>query len=74
MNSAASSVLISGLGVCIPEKVVTNDDMAKIVETSDEWIRTRSGIAERRIAGDLSAGFSSADHPADHDQDSCRKV
>ncbi|MEO0796327.1 MAG: beta-ketoacyl-ACP synthase III [Verrucomicrobiota bacterium] len=50
MNSAATSVLISGLGACIPEKVVTNDDMAKIVETSDEWIRTRSGIGERRIA------------------------
>ncbi|MBX6768207.1 MAG: 3-oxoacyl-ACP synthase, partial [Actinomadura rubrobrunea] len=34
-----------------PAKVVTNDDLAKIVDTSDEWIRSRVGIAERRIAG-----------------------
>lgn len=36
----------------MPEKVVTNDDMAKIVDTSDEWIRTRTGICERRFAAD----------------------
>ena len=34
----------------MPEKVVTNDDLAKIVDTSDEWIYTRSGIKQRRIA------------------------
>lgn len=34
------------------EKVVTNHDLEKIVDTSDEWIRTRTGIAERRIADD----------------------
>jgi 3-oxoacyl-[acyl-carrier-protein] synthase-3 len=45
------SVIISGTGSFVPAKVVTNDDMAKIVDTSDEWIRSRSGIGERRFAG-----------------------
>jgi 3-oxoacyl-[acyl-carrier-protein] synthase-3 len=36
----------------VPEKVLTNFDLEKIVDTSDEWIRTRSGIKERRIAGE----------------------
>lgn len=40
---------ISGLGAYLPEKVVTNFDLAKIVETSDEWIQSRTGIRERRI-------------------------
>ena len=39
-----------GTGSYVPEKILTNDDLAKIVETSDEWIRTRTGIEERRIA------------------------
>lgn len=38
-------------GVCLPEQVITNDDLAKIVDTNDEWIRTRTGIGERRISG-----------------------
>ena len=33
----------------MPEKRVTNDDLAKIMDTSDEWIRSRTGIGERRI-------------------------
>jgi 3-oxoacyl-[acyl-carrier-protein] synthase III len=41
---------ITGLGVHVPEKVMTNDELAQIVETSDEWIRERTGIRERRIA------------------------
>lgn len=41
---------IQGLGACIPEKVLTNFDLEKIVDTTDEWIRTRTGIRERRIA------------------------
>lgn len=44
------SVGISGVGSYVPEKIVTNDDLSKIVDTSDEWIRTRTGICERRIA------------------------
>ncbi|WP_078548117.1 beta-ketoacyl-ACP synthase III [Litchfieldia alkalitelluris] len=43
---------IIGIGRYVPEKVVTNHDLEKIVDTSDEWIRTRTGIEERRIAGD----------------------
>lgn len=41
---------IIGTGSAVPEQVVTNDDLAKIVDTNDEWIRTRTGIGERRIA------------------------
>lgn len=41
-----------GTGHYVPEKVLTNFDMEKIVDTSDEWIRTRTGIEERRIAED----------------------
>ncbi|CCW05485.1 MULTISPECIES: beta-ketoacyl-ACP synthase III [Bacillus] len=44
------NVGILGIGRYVPEKVVTNHDLEKIMETSDEWIRTRTGIAERRIA------------------------
>ncbi|UTL73817.1 beta-ketoacyl-ACP synthase III [Bacillus halotolerans] len=43
---------ILGVGRYIPEKVLTNHDLEKMVETSDEWIRTRTGIEERRIAAD----------------------
>src|SRR5512139_1187904 len=43
---------ITGWGMSAPEKVLTNDDISKMVETSDEWIRERTGIRERRIARD----------------------
>ncbi|MED0823263.1 beta-ketoacyl-ACP synthase III [Bacillus pacificus] len=46
------NVGILGVGRYVPEKVVTNHDLEKIMDTSDEWIRTRTGIAERRIADD----------------------
>lgn len=39
------------MGICLPDKVLTNFDLEKMVDTSDEWIRTRTGIKERRIAG-----------------------
>ena len=41
---------IAGIGAYAPETIVTNDDLAKIVETSDEWISSRTGIKERRIS------------------------
>ena len=41
---------IAGVGHYLPEKVVTNHDLEKLVETSDEWIQERSGIKERRFA------------------------
>ena len=41
---------IAGLGFYVPEKVLTNRDLEKMVDTSDEWILSRTGISERRIA------------------------
>jgi len=41
---------ITGLGTHVPERVVTNDELAKLVDTTDEWIVERTGIRERRIA------------------------
>lgn len=46
------SVGVLGTGHFVPSKVLTNKDLENIVETNDEWIRTRTGIEERRIAGD----------------------
>jgi 3-oxoacyl-[acyl-carrier-protein] synthase-3 len=46
------TVSIIGTGSYVPEKVLTNDDLSKIVDTNDEWITTRTGIKERRIAAD----------------------
>ena len=43
---------IAGTGHYAPDRVLTNDDLAEIVDTSDEWIRTRTGIRQRRIAAD----------------------
>src|SRR5687767_1869136 len=43
---------VIGWGTEIPEKVLTNFDLEKMVDTSDTWIRERTGIAERRIADD----------------------
>ena len=45
-----NSVGIKGTGYYVPENVVTNFDLEKIVDTTDEWIRTRTGIEERRFA------------------------
>lgn len=42
---------ICGWGKYVPTKVMTNEELAQILDTNDEWIRTRTGIAERRIAG-----------------------
>lgn len=44
-----------GTGSCLPDKEVTNFDLEKIVDTNDEWIRTRTGISARRIADDQTA-------------------
>jgi len=41
---------ITGWGRCTPEPIVTNDDLATIIDTSDEWITTRSGIRQRRVS------------------------
>jgi 3-oxoacyl-[acyl-carrier-protein] synthase III len=46
---------ITGLGVHVPERVMTNDDLSRYVDTTDEWIVERTGIRERRIAADDEA-------------------
>jgi 3-oxoacyl-[acyl-carrier-protein] synthase-3 len=46
------AVRIAGLGKYLPERVLTNEEIARMVDTSDEWIRDRTGIAERRLASD----------------------
>lgn len=45
-----ASIIIAGTGSYVPEKVLSNDDLAKFLETSDEWIFERSGIRRRHIA------------------------
>ena len=45
------TIRIAGLGTSLPEKVVTNHDLEQHMDTSDEWIRERSGIGERRVGG-----------------------
>jgi 3-oxoacyl-[acyl-carrier-protein] synthase III len=51
MSSAELSVFIRAIGVHTPDRKLTNAELSTMVDTSDEWIKTRSGIAERRIAG-----------------------
>ena len=54
-NPNLDSIRIAGTGSYVPEKILTNDDLAKMVDTSDEWIVSRTGIRERRIASDAEA-------------------
>ncbi|MDD2479535.1 MAG: ketoacyl-ACP synthase III [Victivallaceae bacterium] len=44
------AITIIGIGSYVPDKILTNFDLEKMVKTNDQWIRTRTGIAERRIA------------------------
>ncbi|HEY6961189.1 MAG TPA: beta-ketoacyl-ACP synthase III [Gaiellaceae bacterium] len=48
-------ISITGLGCHVPERVLTNDELAELVDTNDEWITSRTGIKERRIAADDEA-------------------
>ena len=60
MSKLRSVVL--GVGGYLPEKILTNDDLAKMVDTSDAWIRQRTGIAQRHIAadGELTSDLAAA--------------
>ena len=51
---------ITGTGSALPEKIITNADLEKMVDTSDEWITLRTGIKERRIAvdGEYTSSFA----------------
>ncbi|HEX7582739.1 MAG TPA: beta-ketoacyl-ACP synthase III [Gaiellaceae bacterium] len=53
--AADRPVSITGLGSKVPDRIVTNDELAKLVDTSDEWIVERTGIRERRMADDKEA-------------------
>jgi len=53
--------MITGIGAEVPDKILTNHDLANMVDTSDEWIRTRTGIRERRIAPE---GTATSDYAA----------
>ena len=53
--SAMRGTHITGWGSALPDKVVTNDDLALAIDTSDEWIRDRTGISERRIGGSTAS-------------------
>lgn len=50
--------IITGVGGYVPESILTNEDLTKLVDTSDEWITTRTGIKERRILKDPTLGAS----------------
>src|SRR3954468_16328944 len=56
--------IIAGTGHYLPEKRLTNDDLAKMVDTNDEWIVQRTGIRERRIAGAHESTATLASHAA----------
>lgn len=51
-DSYRTTARIAGLGRFLPERIVTNKDFEKIVDTTDEWIRTRTGIHERRVVAE----------------------
>ena len=54
--------VIKGVGGYLPERVLTNDDLARVIDTSDQWITERTGIKERRIAaeGELTSSMGAA--------------
>jgi len=64
MTNKLIPLKIAGVGYSVPEKIITNEDLKKLYDTSDEWIYTRTGIKERRVVcGEESAidlGFKAA--------------
>lgn len=55
MSQSEALTYVRGTGSYAPEKILTNDDLSRIVDTTDDWIVTRTGIRERRIAADDEA-------------------
>jgi 3-oxoacyl-[acyl-carrier-protein] synthase III len=49
-HSSGRAAVLAGLGTSVPPRIVTNDDLAEVMDTSDEWIRTRTGIRQRHVA------------------------
>lgn len=61
MNALGANIAITGCGSSTPTQVITNDDLSRLVDTSDEWIRTRTGIGRRHLASpDTSVSTLSA--------------
>ncbi|MDQ3669155.1 MAG: 3-oxoacyl-ACP synthase, partial [Actinomycetota bacterium] len=50
ISANGRKVGITGIGAYVPEKVLTNEDLSRMVDTSDEWITERTGIRQRHIA------------------------
>ncbi|MBP7212114.1 ketoacyl-ACP synthase III [bacterium] len=69
MEKSFIPLRIAGVGYSVPETVITNDDLTKLYDTSDEWIYTRTGIKERRlVSGEENAtdlGFKAAKNALD---------
>ena len=55
IGTANGAISITGIGAYAPERVLTNDDLSQMMDTSDEWIVERTGIRERRVAADDQA-------------------
>lgn len=49
IEAEVNGIRIVGTGRAVPKRILTNDDLSRMVETNDEWIRTRTGICERRV-------------------------
>lgn len=60
MSKSMPRAAITGLGVYLPSKILTNQDLEKLVDTSDEWIQQRTGISQRRIAAPEDTTFTMA--------------
>lgn len=54
-------IRIIGTGSCLPEHIVTNDDLAQIMDTSDEWIASRTGIRKRHLAKEETTAFMASE-------------
>ncbi len=64
MSVSIKPLKIAGIGYCVPSTVITNEDLTKLYDTSDEWIYTRTGIKERRVVSGnetaIDLGFEAA--------------
>src|ERR1700748_2100658 len=56
--------VVLGYGAYLPERILTNAELATMVDTSDEWIRTRTGITQRHIAAEGETTTDLAEHAA----------
>lgn len=56
-GGSSISVTITGTGAAVPNRVLTNHELEKMLDTTDQWIVQRTGIQERRIAGDGTATY-----------------